>query len=483
MIASRSIASRENTTADAIPGDARRNVLATLVGRTASVGLNLLSTLVVIHNFDPGHYGNYLVVLTLITLPDLATEISIFEILMREIAKAPGDAAEWLGIATLIRGLIGAVLALGFVLASAIMRVDAELATCLRLGALVLLINSFRTPSTYFRAQLLIHWDLGLWTLARAVELALTALIIHNGGGIEALMGAKAVASAFFVSAIWLLMIFGFGVLPRVGFSRYRPLASASVPLGIIALLFLFQLKGDVLLIDYFNGPAAAGSYGAVAQIPEFAVIASNILTATSGPLLARTLGQGDRQRFQTLFQRFFDGMLLVLPGLASVTCMLGYDIVDLAFGPAYLVVVGQFRILIWVAALIPMAALTGVAAMTLNLQRSLVRVEVTNILIYLAANCLLLPMVGTMASAGIRLSIIVTAQVWTCHIIRKRSGFGLSFHLLPGSLLAACLAAAATAVGLRIHPLCAATVGAFTYFIALKTVTNLQPNPLKNIK
>ena len=466
--------SPSGTLAPALAREAKRNMLVSVLGRGGSVGLNFLSTLAVIHFYGPRRYGIFLVVLTVVTLPDLALEIPVFEISMREIAKAQERAAEWLGVATLVRGSIGTVISLMVALAPCFLTLDGEVANCVRMGALLLLFNSFRTPVTYFRARLKIHWELGLWTLARALELGLIVLIARAGGTIAAVMGAKAAAAAFFVAALWWATVFRFGVMPRSGLDLLRTLATSSLPLAAIALLFTFQLKGDVLLIDAILGPADAGSYGAVTQITEFFLSASNIMTATLAPLLARALGQGDTRQFQAIFERLFNALVAVLPGVAAVSCVLG------AARPARLrCAVPRRQPRVSRPRLVrsdpPHRRATGAVAMTLNLQRLLVKVEVVNLLVYVTVNLLLLSSLGTIVSAWTRLAILLLGQTWTYAIIRARSGYHLSFRRVRLAALSAGIAAAVTGATLAVHPVVAGTAGVASYVLAMKCLDLFQ--------
>jgi O-antigen/teichoic acid export membrane protein len=453
-----------------LPREARRNLLVTLSGRAAALGLSFLATIWVIRYLGSERYGVYLLVFTVVTLVDLTLEASLLEIVVREIAKSKERAPEWLGAATLLRGVLGVALGTALVLVPLFVPLGDEAADTVRMGLLVFLINSFRTPVTYFRALLMVHWELGFWTVTRALELGLIVLVIQAAGGIAALMGAKAVAAAVFVVLIWLALLLRFRLPVHSGRALLRPLAALSIPLGLIVLLVLLQTKGDILLIGAILGPAAAGAYGAVALLPEFVITANNVLATTTGPLLARSLGRGETRHFQAVLQNIFDGLVAVLPGLAVVSCLLAEPLVRLGLGEEYAPVVAEFRILVWVGALIPVAGLLGITALTLNLQGLLVKAELVKVLLYVAGNALLLGVVGTIAAAWIRLLVAVIGPAWTYAVIRTHSPYRLSFRgLLPAGLSAG-LSAVVTGATLAVHPLVAAAAGLATYTVALKT-------------
>jgi O-antigen/teichoic acid export membrane protein len=451
-----------------IPRDARRNVLVTVVGRPATIGLSLVAMLWLIRYLDPGQYGVYLMVFTLITILDLTLEVSFFTIAVREIAKSREAAPDWVGAVTLLRGSIGAVVGSAVFLSPLFVRLDANTANTLRMGALVFLVNSLRTPVTYFRGLLVIHWELIFLTLSRAIELALIILICSRGGGVVALMGAKALASALFVAAVWFAALWWFQLPLRSGKNLVLPLFQLSVPLGLTAILVLVRTKGDILLIGWILGAAAAGAFGAVAQIPDFGSAASGLLMATTAPLLAQHLGSGKSLQFQSVFQKVFDGLVTVLPGLAAVGCVLAGPVLLAGLGEQYAAVVPDLRVLIWVAAVIPIAELAAFTAVTLNLQVQLLKVEAVSVLVTLAGNLLLLGFFGTLLSAWIRLGLYLFGLVLTYGIIRANSEYRLSVRRLIPIGFSVAIAAAATALFLSLHPVLAAVMGLAAYAVSM---------------
>jgi O-antigen/teichoic acid export membrane protein len=246
---------------------------------------------------------------------------------------------------------------------------------------------------------------------------------------------------------------------------------------GVTAILILIQTKADILLIDWRLGPAAAGAFGAVAQVHELVTTANGVLMVTAGPLLARSLGRADPRQFQAVFQRFFDGLVLVLPGAAVVGSLLAGPLVSVGFGADYTTVTPELRILVWAGALLPVAELMGVVAVTLNLQRQLVRVELISLTITVTGNLLLLGIAGTVAAAWIRLFVYLMGLAWAYAIIRTHSPYRLSCKQMPLALLSAGVAAGVTGVALLVHPLLAAAAGVGSYALSVKTLQAVVRN------
>src|SRR5262249_31176942 len=152
--------------------------------------------------------------------------------------------------------------------------------------------------------------------LAYAIELGLIFLLTHMGEGVSALIAARALATASFVLFLWLAVVARFRVGLRGRLGLIRPLVMLSFPLGLTAILVLLQVKGDILLMGWILGPREAGAFGAVSQVAELGTVIGNVLATTSVPFLAQSLGKGDGRQFQSYFQRLFDGLITVVPGI-----------------------------------------------------------------------------------------------------------------------------------------------------------------------
>lgn len=457
---------------------AQRNVLVTIVGRGAALALNLLNTIWIIQYLGPERYGGFVVVLSIVTLLDLAMESSLFEIAAREIAKTPSRAAHWLGAATLVRGICSVVIATVMSGVALIVPLPGEAAGLLYAGSLIFVLNALRAPITYFRARLVIHWELGPWVLARAVELALVVYLIRGEGTPGQLMATRAIGAALFALTTWSLLLVA--CRQRVVFRRarllIRPLLRYAAPIAVTTTLILTQLKGDILLISMLLSAAAAGAFGAVVQVAEVVLIGGSMLMATVGPVLARTVGQRELPRFNAIVQRVFEALLVVLPGLALVGAVLAEPIVLLAFGAEYRTIVPEFRIMMGVAVLIPVAGLMGAAAVALNLQQQLIRVELTNVTLYVFANLLLLPWVGTIGSACIRLVVLLVGPAWTRRIVGRQSGLRLRWNWLGCVVPALVVAGALMLLLMGLPAVIVGGVGLVTYAAVLLAARRVFP-------
>ena len=122
---------------------AKRNLLVTLLGRSASIGLNFLATVLVIQYLGPARFGIYVVIVSLVTFFDLATEIPLFAIAVREMAKSEEQTPAWLSAVTRLRGAIGLVIGAAMFLVPLLVELPAEAPNALRLGSFVFFLSLY----------------------------------------------------------------------------------------------------------------------------------------------------------------------------------------------------------------------------------------------------------------------------------------------------------------------------------------------------
>jgi|GEM_PF-2484827 len=428
----------------------RMNLMVSAAGRAGSILLNLLTTILIIRALGDGGYGVYLVVINLVTFIDLAVEIPLFEIVTREIAKQPAAARGWMASATAIRGIVSLAASIVLIVCGAL-HVGGE-PVLMFLGAALLLTNIFRTPINLFRAQMQLHWEMGPWCLSRLIELILVLAAIQFAPSPVWFVAARLAASILFVIIIWRTVIRRFGQRFRLSLDHARLLLYAGAPVALTTLLVLLQLKFDIFLIFKFHGKEAAGLFGAIAQIPEFSLIVNTVLIGTVGPLLARTVGLGHEAVFQSLFQRTFRSLILFLPACGAAAAVLAEPLMTLAFGSEFLPGANAFRIVVFASSLIPVAGLLGITAITLNLQRRLIRVELINVALYLLVNFLIMPQAGIIASAWVRLAVLILGNLNTYRVIAAHSPHRLAMGDLLPSMIITPVVTLLVYVAMRVH-------------------------------
>lgn len=445
-----------------------QNIFATGFTRLATVVLGLAVPIIVARHLGPVSYGYYVSVFSLITLVDFTLETSLLRIAVREVAESPAQAAKLITAASFLRFVVAA---LGLIACLGVVRFSGypqEVRTAAYVGSLLLLINAFRTPVALFRANLVIKWELVVTLAARIAEPALVLWFAYTGRGLVYFFLARVVSSFCYAVLAWAVARFRFGLRFDLSRAALARIGSNAVPLGIESLLVFIQLKADIFLVALLAGPVAGGLYGAVAQLAEFSLLAPDVVLTPVFPVLTRSFANSEHQQFSRLYQKTFDLFMVVSLPFAIAFTVYPEVAVRLLFGPKFLDAAPALRGLVWVIVLMYSAGLTGTAAVAINQQRKLARLQVANVLAYLAIDFALIPHWGWRAALLGRIVAVLMGSVLSYRIVRSATGYSLRARTVLLALASgAVMAIALLGLG-RFGPLVALAGGALLYVGAL---------------
>ncbi|RMG06525.1 MAG: hypothetical protein D6731_25570 [Planctomycetota bacterium] len=140
--------------------------------------------------------------------------------------------------------------------------------------------------------------------LARAVYAGLLALVVYGSGSLN-LERAVWLCTASVVPAVVLPLVVVGGALDRPAFDRR--FAARAFAFGWPLLLRNLGISGvlyvDVLLVQVFLGPAAAGRYDVAYRVAEQVVVFGMVLEYLVGPVLAVAAARGDEGPLQRFYR------------------------------------------------------------------------------------------------------------------------------------------------------------------------------------
>src|ERR1035441_8481615 len=89
-------------------------------------------------------------------------------------------------------------------------------------------------------------------------------------------------------------------------------------------------------MLSRLSGAAAAGFYGAVAQLPEYSLYLPVIITTPVLPMMARAFAESAKERFQELYGNMLTAVVSVVIPVAVMAIVMPTATVTLLFGPQY---------------------------------------------------------------------------------------------------------------------------------------------------
>jgi O-antigen/teichoic acid export membrane protein len=404
-----------------------RNTLAIGLARFSSIGFDGLAYILTARYFGPSEYGSYLAINAVLNIVDLAADMTLMDVSVREMSLTPSLAGNWLGAMTVLRLAIALLGMAGFAVYLAITNnLSGNLLSAL-IAALVLPVGALRTPLALFRARMKMEYELGVVLTTRCANLVIVLVLIQQGAGLLQFFAGTLASRALLAILAWACVWMKFRVPVRTSLVKVKQLTRECLPMGVSGLFVAVQLKVDIILLASLSGVSVAGLYGAVAQLPEYSLYLVVILTTPMLPMLSHAFGGAAMQKFNTLFQKMLNAILIVITPLALVGLLLPETSVVLLFGQQYLPVAHVLPLLVMATVAMWISHATAIAVVAAGLQSHFMWIQPICVLLYLVLNCLLVPRWGATAAASIRLLTCSIAPLLTYWVVRRKIGMRIS--------------------------------------------------------
>ena len=351
-----------------------------------------------------------------------------------------------------------------------------------------------------FRAFEKHEYPAAIQTVTTIIKVTLGTVALVGGLGIVGLAGASIltnIATMTILGALaWRLI---WRELPRIAmekgrrlWSRLQPMLVESWPLmGSLLLQSLFT-GTNVVLLQYFRGDNAVGWYNAATKwVMNMLNIVPSLFTFAVFPVLSRQAAE-DRNRLRRSYQ--LSAKLLTIAALPTAVTMtlLARPMVWLLSGPQYLPQGAiALRLLVWSIVFGWINSLTNYLLIALDRQRYVVAASAARVVFAVAANLLVVPRFGYVASTWIIIGGELMLNVLFAIDIRRQLG-GVAWGKTVGRPLIAGLAMGATAWSLEATSRPLALVLSWVIYVAglilLRALTeedqrrlaSLLPTPLR---
>jgi O-antigen/teichoic acid export membrane protein len=409
-----------------------KNILYVALARGSAIALDGVSYLLVARYLGPSEYGFYLSVVAAITLIDVASDLSVFDVAVRETANQPERSGAWLGASSFLRTALGCAGLIAF-LAYAFFGPPAahpQIRQAAMLGALALPIGSLRMPLSLFRAELRMEYEFILLALTRLTNLLILVAFMAAHSGLLALIAAMVLSRTFLAVSAWTVCLRVFRVRPQLHWADLRVLMVECLPMAISGVFVALQLKLDLLMVTAISGAARGGIYGVVAQLPEYLLYVPVIVTTPLLPVLSRAFKEGRQSQYEQLFDKLVQGIILVSVPTVLISFFRARDLVVLMFGNKFAGASAYFPWIMLSVGFMWISHALAVATVASSLQRHFVWIQLVCVVLFLAICFLMIPewggaaavlarVVGTFLAAALTLVMLRMQTKLTIHVAR----------------------------------------------------------------
>ncbi|MFN8036727.1 MAG: oligosaccharide flippase family protein [Acidimicrobiia bacterium] len=472
-----------------LPADDAGVARGVFVSATSQVGvqvlhmaLNVVSSLLVIRYLPPSTYGDYVLVLVLMTALNLMCDFGLNRFAVKEVSVEPGTETEVVGTVVVLRLLLAAAAAVLIQLLMLALGKSAEVHTAAAVASLTFVGSALLSVTIAFHVRLQQQFEALTLLVGELVETSLVVWLVTHGGTVSQLFGAVAVGSGAAALAAIVLVRSRLSLHVRFARRRVAPLLRGAVPLAAANLAGIILLRIDVVVLAMLRTSREVGLYGAAMAPIEYLGIAGLVLVTVFLPLLGR-YHSTDRPRFQSVYRLGTESLLVFVLPLAVVVALLAEPAVTLVYSSKYAGAVTPLRLLSFGLIVGSYCAWQATVLLSVGKQRLIFYLNSTMVFVGLGLQFVFVPWMGaTGAALGAVLVGSFTAFVgWL--LIHRIAGVTVN----AGRVLRVAVAAAVIgAVALGLHAaglgLWAATaLGAAAYVPALYLL-NVAPRHLLSV-
>jgi O-antigen/teichoic acid export membrane protein len=443
----------------------------------AGILLSLVSVPLLVRHLGVVEFGDYVAVLSLITIVSGLTEAGLNAIAVREYATTPAERrpqlmANLLGV-RLVLGVIGVLVAVGFSVAAGYS--GALIAGTALAGAGMVIILSQSLLTVPLQVELRLGWVSLLEVLRQFIAVALVVLLVIVGAGVTPFLAVTIPAGAVALAITAAIVRNRASLRPALHLGVSWPLVRESIPYALAIALNAMYLRLTVVVISVIGTGLELGYFATSFRIIETLIGVPALVVGASFPILARAV-RDDAERFVSATGRIFE--LGVVAGAWMVVCVvIGAPLaIRLIGGAAEAPAVPVLRIqgLALVATFVIVAC--GYPLLAEKRYREVLLANVIGLVASLALTFALVPSYGAkggaVATVAAELSLAAASAVL---LARSERGVRLPWGSVPRVAVAAAVALGAGIV-LPVPAVAQVVVATVVYCVALVLVGMFPP-------
>jgi O-antigen/teichoic acid export membrane protein len=339
-----------------------------------------------------------------------------------------------------------------------------------------------------FQAYLIARDRVGTITLLGAVtgglKLALGSLILLAGG--DALASAWIVLGTSIVSCLgylWLIQkSFGW---PRCSFDRafWMVNARAELPLLLIALMSTVEGSFDALLLSRSGNAVLVGVYAAATGILNVLLMLPQTYRQIILPIMT-TWYHTLRERAFTIYVQSGRVMLILSLLLSASLTLVADQLLPILYHNEFLAAISVTQILVWSFVFTSITVPNGRLILTAGRQAVSVPIQVGSVVLNIALNVSLQPVLGPQGAAIARVASTALVFVWSFVYVQVNI-YAADIWSAAAAPIGAALCLIGATLGLRwlgVHWLLALAAGWMAYAIALVAFRGISPAELRSL-
>ena len=438
----------------------------------------LVATILVARTLGPEEFGRFQFALALTLLLSFLVMLGLPKLLVRELARRPGEAVVRIDSALLITLVAGSAVSLLLFGLSRIF--DTGAALLVMAGVTLIADSATRVVMALFWAFERMKYEAVSVGVQESAFVALTLAVLARGSGVEGVMFAYLVSRMIGLLVAWSIAT---TKLHRPTWPRWHPgvvrqMLRASMPFAIDDALSLAYVRIDAVLLGVFKGPRAVGLYQSATNLVLYLNILPRMVNMSMYPQMSRAWPDRPSE-----LRRLRDASLRLLGAIAMPLAvgsfLLAPRIFGFVYGPEFESAAGFYQLLVLIVPFRMLGNTLGTALTSADRQSQRTLLVAVAAAVNIGLNLVLIP--AWSIQGAVVATLVTETGLFLAYAILLRRAVGPSCLLsavgVPGL---ACVPLALAVITLYTAPLVAVIVAAgAAYGVALVVIVLARmPHP-----
>ena len=430
----------------------------------------LVATILVARTLGPEEFGRFQFALALTLLLSFLVMLGLPKLLVRELARRPGEAVVRIDSALLITLVAGSAVSLLLFGLSRIF--DTGAALLVMAGVTLIADSATRVVMALFWAFERMKYEAVSVGVQESAFVALTLAVLARGSGVEGVMFAYLVSRMIGLLVAWSIATTKLHcpTWPRWHPGVVRQMLRASMPFAIDDALSLAYVRIDAVLLGVFKGPRAVGLYQSATNLVLYLNILPRMVNMSMYPQMSRAWPDRPSE-----LRRLRDASLRLLGAIAMPLAvgsfLLAPRIFGFVYGPEFESAAGFYQLLVLIVPFRMLGNTLGTALTSADRQSQRTLLVAVAAAVNIGLNLVLIP--AWSIQGAVVATLVTETGLFLAYAILLRRAVGPSCLLsavgVPGL---ACVPLALAVMTLYTAPLAAVIVAAgVAYVVALVVI------------
>lgn len=377
------------------------NTIVQIVGKVVSTALGLIAIAMMTRYLGIEQFGWYITAISFLGFAGILIDFGLVPVTAQMMSEPKFDKTK------LFQNLLGFrfVTALIFLLLAPAIAVLMPYPEQVKQAILILTVSFLGVAMNqvligYYQTKLQMHVQAIGESIGRIVLVGGLWLLMAKGYAFLPIMSIVMLSGVAYTIVLWAVAATKTPVTFRFDWHIWKAIMTKMWPIAIAIIFNVVYLKGDVLILAYFDTQEVVGLYGAAYRVIDILSQLAMMIMGIMLPLLTFAWSRKLKEDFKKRYQQAFDIMMLLAFPMMLGTILLADKIMVFVAGEEF-IASGQLLQILAIAVFgLYLGAVFGHAAVAINKQKQTMWIYISNAFLTLIGYLIFVPRFGALGAA-----------------------------------------------------------------------------------